>query len=269
MVRAGEESGKLDQIFAHLADHLDRTYEVAQKAKNALIYPAFVVFTFGVVMILMLTLVIPKISQILIDSGQEIPVYTQVVIGLSNFFVNYGIFLAVALVAGIYLLLQFRRTAAGSESFDAFVLNVPYLGDLYDKLYLSRISDNLTTLLSSGIPMIKSLELTSSTIDNVVYRRAVDDATEKVKAGSPLSEAMARQGIVPNILIQMIRVGEETGNVGEILGRMANFYQREVTNAVDTLVNLIEPAMIVFLGAGVGILLASVLIPIYNVSATF
>lgn len=269
MVKAGEESGKLDQIFAHLADYLDRTYEVTQKAKNALVYPAFVVFTFGVVMILMLTLVIPKISQILVDSGQKIPFYTQIVLGLSNFFINYGVFVAIALVAGIYMLFKFKQTDAGAESFDSFKLNIPYLGNLYEKLYLSRIADNMTTLLSSGIPMIKALELTSATIDNRIFSTAVVDAMERVKAGSSLSDAFTRQGLVPNIMVQMIKIGEETGKVGEILGRLSGFYRREFTNAVDTLVSLIEPAMIVFLGAAVGILLASVLIPIYNVASTF
>ncbi len=269
MVRAGEESGRLDEILLFLADYLDRTYEVTQKAKNALIYPAFVITTFVAVMVLMLTLVIPKISAILIDSGQDIPVYTKIVIAISEFFVNYGVYLAVALAVGIFFLFRFRKTAAGRESFDSFKLSIPYVGKLYRMLYLSRIADNMNTMLASGIPMVKTLELTKSVVDNETYLRAIDGATEDVKSGASVSEAFSRYEEFPNILIQMIRVGEETGNLGEILATLAKFYRREVTNSVDTLVDLIEPVMIVLLGLGVGTLLASVLIPIYNVSSAF
>lgn len=269
MVRAGEESGRLDEVLLFLADYLDRTYEVTQKAKNALIYPAFVISTFFVVMILMLTLVIPKISQILIDSGQEIPVYTQIVIGISSFFVNYGLYLLIAAIIGVFFLVRFRRTQAGKESFDNFKLNIPYVGKLYKMLYLSRISDNMNTMLASGIPMVKSLELTKSVVDNEIYLKAIEGATEDVKSGAAVSEAFSRYEEFPNIMIQMVKVGEETGNLGEILSTLANFYRREVTNSVDTLVDLIEPVMIVLLGLGVGVLLASVLIPIYNVSSAF
>lgn len=269
MVRAGEESGKMDETLVFLADYLDRSYEVSSKAKNALIYPAFVISTFIVVMILMLTLVIPKISQILVESGQEVPLYTQVVIGISNFFVDYGIFLLIALVIGVFLLFRFNKTEAGKVAFDDFKLQIPFVGKLYKMLYLSRISDNMNTMLSSGIPMVKALELTETVVDNKIYLIALEGVTEDVKAGSSVSEAFSRHEEFPNILIQMIRVGEETGNLGKILATLAKFYQREVSSAVDTLVDLIEPIMIVALGLGVGTLLASVLIPIYNISSSF
>lgn len=269
MVKAGEESGKLDETFIFLADYMDRTYEVTQKAKNALIYPAFVVATFVAVMVLMLTLVIPKISTILTESGQEVPVYTKVVIALSNFFLNYGILILIAVVVFGFFLFRFLRTDTGKSSFDRFKLDIPYIGDLYRKLYLSRISDNMNTMLASGIPMVKALELTKSVVDNKVYFKAIEESTEDVKGGSSISMAFSKHEEFPNILIQMIKVGEETGNLGEILSTLAKFYQREVTNSVDTLVGLIEPAMIIALAIGVGILLASVLIPIYNVSSSF
>ncbi len=269
MVKSGEESGKLDSVFVYLADYLDRTYEVTSKAKNALIYPAFVIFTFFAVMILMLTLVIPKISTILLDSGAEIPIYTKIVIALSDFFVNYGLPMSVLGAFGIGLLIKFLRGASGGESFDAFKISVPYVGTLYNKLYLSRIADNLSTMLTSGIPMLRALEITTEVVGNKIFEHALQDTFEKVKAGAPLSDALQEHPEIPNIMTQMIRVGEESGNMGEILGTLAKFYEREVSNAVDTLVGLIEPAMIVALGVGVGVLLASVLMPIYNVASTF
>lgn len=269
MVKAGEESGRLDETFVYLADYMDRSYEITSKAKNALIYPAFVVFTFVAVMVLMLTLVIPKISQIIVESGQEIPIYTQIVISLSNFFVDYGFWLLGLLVVGGFAYFQFRKSDGGSESIDRFKISIPYLGNLYRKLYLSRISDNLNTMLTSGIPMIKALELTRDVVDNRVFLNAIDDSLELVKGGSSISEAFSHHEEFPNILIQMMKVGEETGNLGEILETLSKFYQREVSTAVDTLVDLIEPAMIILLGVGVGTLLASVLIPIYNISSAF
>lgn len=269
MVRAGEESGRLDESFSYLAEYLDRTYEVTSKVKNALIYPAFIVFTFFTVMGLMLTMVIPKISAILIDSGQEIPYYTRVVIALSDFLINYGFILLILFVIGIFLLFRFNRTKSGKEAIDEFKLGLPYIGDLYKKLYLSRISDNLDTMLSSGIPMIKALELTKDVVSSVVYSNALDQCIHDVKGGSSLSDAFSKHEQFPSILIQLIRVGEETGSLGEILGTLAKFYRREVTNAVNTMVGMIEPVMIVLLSVGVGFLLASVLIPIYNVSSSF
>ncbi len=269
MVKSGEESGKLDEIFIYLADYLDRTYEVTSKARNALIYPSFVIFTFFAVMILMFTVVIPKISAIIVESGQDIPIYTKVVLAISDFLVHYGIFLGIAVAICAGFLVRYSRTPDGRVSFSKFKLSVPYLGTLYRKLYLSRISDNMNTMLISGIPMMRSIEITADIVDNDVYAGLLRESLEAVKAGTPVSEALSRYEEIPGIMIQMIKVGEETGQLGNILKTMAKFYRREVVNAVDTLVDLIEPIMIVTLGVGVGILLASVLVPIYNLSSSF
>lgn len=267
MVKAGEESGKLDETFQFLADYLDRNYEVTSKVKNALIYPAFVIFTFVAVMSLMLTVVIPKISSIIIDSGQEVPVYTKIVIAISNLLVNFGPFILVGLVIGGFLAYQYSQTESGKAAFSRTRIDFPYIGDLYRKLYLSRIADNLNTMLASGIPMIKALDLTANVVDNRIYEEIMRQTLESVKSGSALSDAIGKYPEIPGILVQMIRVGEETGELGNILKTLSRFYQREVMNAVDTLVDLIEPVMIVLLGLGVGFLLASVLIPIYNISS--
>ncbi len=266
MVRSGEESGKLSQTFMYLADYLDRTYEVMSKAQNALIYPAFVVVTFVAVMGLMLTMVIPRISQILLESGQEIPLYTKIVIALSEFLVNYGAFFLVALAIGGFFAYRSMQTAEGRLIFDAAKLQMPYLGDLYEKLYLSRIADNFSTMLVSGVPVVEAVEITSTVVENAVYEGILKDVAEDVKGGASISDALGKHDEIPGIMIAMIKVGEETGELGTILGTLAKFYRREVSNAVDTLVDLIEPLMIVFLGLGVGTLLAAVLIPIYNLA---
>lgn len=268
MVRAGEDSGHLDETFSYLADYLDRTYEVTSKAKNALVYPAFVIFTFFAVMILMFTVIIPKIGAIVKESGQDLPFYTKIVFGVSDFMVNNGL-LSLFLVASIVgIIIWYVRTPAGKVWISEVRLDIPYLGDLYRKLYLSRFADNMSTMVSSAIPMLKALEVTSAVIDNKIYKKVMEDAYADVKTGSSLSDALGKHDEMPSLLIQMIKVGEESGELGNILKTMAKFYQREVMNAVDTLVGLIEPVMIVTLGIGVGILLASVLVPIYNVAST-
>ena len=266
MVRSGEEAGKLDQIFGYLADYLERTYEVTAKAKNALVYPIFVIITFISVMVLMFTTVIPSISAILLESGQDIPIYTKIVLGISKFFVDYGWFLLIVVIVGCFFLWQFTKTPRGRYAMSQLKITLPYIGNLYRKLYLSRIADNMHTQLSAAIPIVKSLEITAEVVDNAVFENALALATEGVRGGSSIADAFAKSSVIPGIMIQMIKVGEESGELGSILETMARFYRREVVNAVDTLVSLIEPVLIILLGLGVGFLLAAVLMPIYNIA---
>ena len=268
MVRAGEESGKLNETFLYLANHLDRSYQLTSKAKSALVYPSFVMVVFAVVMILMFTMVIPKLSAILLESGAEIPFFTKIVMGISDFLINYGLFLMIGLIIGSYFLVRYGTTKAGKASFSKFKISIPYLGNLYRKLYLTRIASNMNTMLMSGVPIIKVIENTADVVDNEIYRGILMTAAEEVRAGKSVSDSLVGYDEIPNIMIQMIKIGEETGEMGMILDTLSKFYEREVNNSVDALVSLIEPAMIVMLALGVGVLLTSVLMPIYNVSST-
>jgi type IV pilus assembly protein PilC len=266
MVRAGEESGKFKETFEYMADYLDRNYELTSKTKNALIYPAFVIGTFFIVMILMLTVVIPKLAVIIKESGQAIPVYTQVVIAMSNFLINYGLFFLIFIIVCAIYFMYFREGNKNTHYFDDLKLTVPVLSDLYKKLYYSRIADNLDTMLSSNISIVRALDITAKIVDNYKFEIVLNEISNSVKSGTALSAAMRQHQEIPNIMVQMVMIGEETGQVGKMLKNLAAFYKREVNGAVDTLVSLIEPIMIVALGLGVGTLLASVLIPIYNVA---
>ncbi len=269
MVRSGEESGKLDETFLYLADYIDRSYELTSKARNALIYPGFILLTFCSVMVLMLTVVIPKIGQIIADSGQELPFVTKVVLGISHFFTDYGIFLLVAIIVGGFFIYRFGQTPTGRVAISRFELSLPVVGKLYQKLFLSRIADNMHVMLTSGISAVRALEITGSVVGNSVYQEILHEATEGVKAGSPMSQIFAKHpSDVPAIMVQMLQIGEETGEVGNILDRLAKFYNREVNAAVDTLVSLIEPVLIISLALGIGFLLAAVLLPIYNTAGT-
>lgn len=268
MVRSGEETGSLEKSFSYLADYLDRTYQIVTKARNAMIYPAFVVGTFVMVMGLMFTIVIPKISQILISSGQELPIYTKIVLSISYFFANYiGVIIVLLAIAGFFFW-RFKRTEVGKRAIDEFKISIPYIGSLNQKLYLTRICDNMSTMLSSGISMVQAIEVTAEVVDNAVYKEIFNYALLEIKGGRSFADTISEYPEIPGVLAQMAKVGEETGNLPEILNTLAKFYRREVDNAVDTLIGLIEPVMIVLLGLGVGILLASVLMPIYNLTSS-
>jgi type IV pilus assembly protein PilC len=160
-------------------------------------------------------------------------------------------------------------TAKGKETVARVSLDLPYIGDLYRKLYLARISDNLNTMLSSGIAVVHAVEISASVVGNKVYEEALLTVAQDVRTGIPLSTALGKHSEIPSIMVQMVKVGEETGEVGNILQTLASFYKREVDNAVETLIGLIEPAMIIMLGLGVGGLLVSVLMPIYDVAGSF
>ncbi len=268
MVKAGEESGKLTETFKYLADYLERQYELVSKTKNALVYPAFVIVTFIVVMVLMLTTVIPKLSAILIETGQQLPIYTRVVIGISDFFVGYWPFILVVAIAlvGYFWFLGSRES--GKKTLDGWKISLPVFGNLYQKLYLARIADNMNTMLSAGIPVLRALEITGIVVDNKIYEDILKMAVDDVRGGEPISASFEKHEAIPGMMVAMVKVGEETGSLGQILSTLAKFYKREVDNAVDTLIGLIEPVMIVGLGVGVGFLLTSILIPIYNIAGS-
>ena len=267
MVKVGEESGKLNQTFLHLAEYLDRQYSITAKARNALIYPAFVIFTFFVVMSLMFVIVIPKLSTIILDSGQEVPIYTKIIIALSNFFVHYGFLVLIFFVLlGIWVW-RLSSTNQGKAYLDKTRLSMPAIGNLYKKLFLSRITDNLDTMLSSGVSIVRAIDITANVVGSRVYQEILGEVADGVKSGLALSVALGKHGVeIPGMMVQMVLVGEETGSLGPILKTLTVFYKREVDDAVDTLVGLIEPIMIVILGLGVGTLLVSVLMPIYNLA---
>lgn len=266
MVLAGEETGHLEHTFSHLADYLDRSYAVTSKAKHALVYPGFIIGVFIVVMVLMLTMVIPSLTKMIEESGVAIPIYTRIVMAVSDLFVNYGLFIFLGFAGLAFLGWNYTKTPSGRAYMDKLKLDTPAIGNLYQKLYLARIADNLATMLSSGIAMVQAIEISAAVVENSHYEKALLKARDDIKNGSTVSKALAQYEYMPGIMIQMMRVGEETGELSSILDTLAKFYSREVENAVDTLLGLIEPVMIIMLAGGVGTLVASVIIPIYSIT---
>lgn len=271
LVKSGEESGKMSQAFAYLSDYLDRNYSLVVKVRNAMIYPAFVVATFFIVMIVVFTAVIPRLADILKESGVPLPFLTRIVLSLSDFLVNYGIYFGVFfLTAAFYVFFTFKNTDGWKVFFDTLKIRTPLVRNVFKMLYVTRIADNIQTLLTSGVSLTKSIQITGEVVGNVHYKAILDQALLDVKAGVSISTSFARYpNLIPSTLTQMLRVGEETGEIGKLMGNIAKFYQREVTTTIDTLVGLIEPIMIVLLGLGVGVLLVSVLMPIYNLAGSF
>ena len=269
MVKVGEETGKLNNTFLYLAEYLDRQYALTSKTRNALIYPAFVVLTFFVVMILMFVIVIPKLSSIILESGQDPPIYTKIVLATSDIFVHYGFFALIFIILLGVWVWRLSTTEKGKRYLDSLKLSLPAVGNLYKKLFLSRITDNMNTMLSSGIPIVRAIDITADVVGSRVYKNILMEVADGVKSGLALSVAFAKhKAEIPGILVQMVQVGEETGSLGSILKTLTDFYRREVDDAIDTLVGLIEPVMIVVLGLGVGLLLVSVLMPIYNMAGS-
>ena len=264
MVRSGEESGKLQEVFTYLADYLERSYYITMKAKNAMIYPTFVIVAFIGVLTTMLVVVLPRLTSIFEESGQKLPFYTNAIIYLSDFLRAWGLLVLLLITVGTVLAWRWGATPAGKAYFHALQLKIPIIGELYRKLYIARLTDNLKTLISGGIPLIRALSITGDVVGNVVYQKAVEEAIESVRGGGTISAAFERSPAIPVLVTQMIRVGESSGRLDFILASIAKFYQREIDSLVDNLVSLIEPVLIIVLGAGVALLMVAVLVPLYN-----
>lgn len=269
MVRSGEESGKLGEVFTYLADYLERSYELKSKTKSALIYPAFVVFAFVAVMFLVLTVIIPNLKTIFDDAGVALPWYTSVIIMTGVFLQKFWIVLFLALGVGGVVFWRYLQTPVGKSSWAHFELSVPMVGPLLQKIYLARMSDNLQTLLSAGVPVIRSMQVTAMVIGNDVYRDILLDAINSVKGGSTISDALEKYSEVPPLVTQMMRIGEESGKMNTMLSSLSRFYRREVDTQVDSFVSIIEPALILILGFAVAFLVAAVLLPLYSLSSAF
>lgn len=263
MVKAGEESGKLNESFLYLADYMDRDYELRQKIKKALTYPTFVVCTFVLIMIAMFTFVIPKMAAMFADQGAELPTVTKIVLGISNIFVEYGMITFPAMVVAGWFFYRWSKTEPGTRKIDEIKTKIPVIKVLYQRIFLQRLADTMNTMLTSGVPIVQAIDITAAVVDNTVYKDLLARVSSKVQSGTAFSKALYEEPLVPNILVQMVHIGEETGELGYILKNLANFYRRELDTSIDNVIGLIEPAMIVGLGLAVGILVAAVLLPMY------
>lgn len=268
LVKSGEISGSLDKSFAYLADQLEKDYELRSKVKGALTYPVFVILALVVVGVLMFKFVLPKLTAVLEEQGGNLPSISVWLIAFTKFFDKFWWVVLLALGVVILLIRFYVSTKQGRYFLDRLKINLPIVGDIFKKIYLARFARNLSTLVMGGIPIIKALQIIADVINNVIYKEIVLEAVNKVSSGKSVSESLSGHTEFPNIVIQMIRVGEQTAELDGILGKMASFYEKEVDTKVATLTTLLEPIIMIVLGLGVGALVAGVLLPIYNLAST-
>ncbi len=267
MVKSGEASGKLSEALRYLADHIEKEYKFQQKIRGAMFYPVFILIVFVGIMIFLFVGIMPELTDILLDAGEEIPAITQLVIGISDFMVERGWILAVAAYSITVFAIKFFTTSQGREMFDKFVLKAPVFRDFFKKTYIIRFAESFSTLIAAGVPIVKSLEISGEIVQNTVYKNAIFQIAENVEKGRQVSESMKKYpDLFPAMLIQMSLVGERSGRLGPSLMNVVDFLQDELQRTLDKYISMIEPALIISLGVLVGGLVASVLIPIYNVS---
>lgn len=269
LVRAGESSGQLDQVLSRLADSLESQREFRSKVTGAMIYPVIILAGMGLVVLIMMTVVIPKLTELYQDFGVDLPVATQILITISMFFVHWW-WLVMALIGGaIYGFLRWRQTAAGELVVDTVVLHIPLFGELQKKIILVEFTRTLSMLISSGIRLLDALHILKDALSNVLFRNAIVDISKKVERGFPLGDTFSQYAIFPPIVSQMMKVGEETGKLDDTLLKLSKYFASESENLVKGLTTAIEPIIMVVLGVGVGFIVISVITPIYNLTTQF
>lgn len=265
VLKSGELSGELVQTLNYLAEYSERQYYIKSKIRGALIYPIFVVFLSFAIFIFLMLFIIPNITQVLLQSGQELPFATRVVIKMSNFFQNWIWFLFAGIFALGIVVFKFLTSKNGKDSFDKLVLRLPIVSSFLIKVNINNIAQNLATLIKSGVPIIQALEATEDVVDNTYYRKIIRDIRENVGKGKQMSEILNKYpDVIPPLVTQMIFVGEKTGKISEGLDYVVDFYQKEIEVVSDEFLSMIEPVLIVILGLMVGFLAVSVLMPIYQ-----
>jgi len=264
MIEVGESGGILDVVLQRLSVYIEKAAALKRKIKAAMIYPLTIVSVAAIVVIFMLTFVIPTFASMFKNLGAELPLPTKIVLWLSGFVQSYILIILAALAAGIYALRRYYKTEAGQAVIDALLLKLPVFGVLIRKVAVARFTRTLGTLISSGVPILEGLRITARTAGNKVVEKAVLNTRAVVTAGGTITEPLKTSTVFPPMVIQMINVGEQTGALDAMLGKIADFYDDEVDTAVGALMALLEPLMIVFLGVVIGGLVVAMYLPIFR-----
>ncbi|MDO8240734.1 MAG: type II secretion system F family protein [Candidatus Moranbacteria bacterium] len=268
IIKAGEVSGNLKRSIEYVADNIEKNYKLSTKIKSAMMYPIIVLVVFFVIAFLVVSFVVPKLTVMIKDMGPDIvvPWYTQVIIVISDFMASYWWAIAVAIILFVGGVVYYIKSEDGSREWDQIKIKLPIFGKIYQNLYVARFADNLAVLLSGGIPIIQSLNIVSSVIDNVVYESIFLKAADEVRIGGSMSDVLRRSPQIPAIVSQMVRIGEESGQIDSVLAHVARFYEQEADNMAKNLSTLIEPLLMVAIGVAVAFLSFSVIMPIYNIA---
>ncbi len=269
IIKSGETSGKLDEVLTYLADDMEQSYDMASKIKGAMIYPAFIIVGLLAVGIILMVYVIPNLTEILAEADAELPMATKAIIATSHFLQKYLWLVGLGVIILIIFISYAMKTKAGRWIIDKAKLNLPIFGELFQYIYVMRFTRSLSTLVKGGVTITRSLEIVSDVVGNEVYKKIIDDTIKSVQDGNPIATVITKSKDIPKMVSQMLSVGEHTGKLGLVLDKVTEFYERESDNMLSNLSKLMEPIIMVVMGAGVGIMVAAVIMPMYNLAGQF
>ena len=269
IIRSGETSGKLDEVLDYLADEMEQNHDMVAKIKGAMIYPVFIVIGLIAVGIVLMVYVIPNLTEILTESGGELPLTTRMVVATSNFFQQYLWLVGLVTLAIAGIIYYASKTSAGRRFIDLSKLRLPIFGPLFKYIYLMRFTRSLSTLIKGGVTITDSLAITADVVGNVIYKEIIENTLESINDGNPIYYEMSKSKDIPKMVSQMISVGERTGKLDVVLDKVTEFYGRESENMLNNLSKLMEPIIMVIMGIGVGIMVAAVIMPMYKMASQF
>ena len=265
MIRAGEIGGSIDTVLKNTANQLEKQVELNRKVRGAMTYPLVVVGVIAIIFIVMMTVVVPVFKKLFKTLGGKLPVPTQIIIRISNVLLSWELVIVVAVVvAGIIGFRRWIKTESGRMKWDTFKLKPPIFGELSRKAALSRFAATLSSLLSAGVPAMEALDIVASASGNMVLANATLKIKAAIREGRPFADPMRECDIFPTLVVQMVEVGEQTGALDEMLERVAEFYMAEVDQTVDNLTSILEPFLIVIMGAVVGTVIISLYLPMFD-----
>ena len=265
MIRVGEEGGNLEEVLGNLAKQMKKDHEIVSKVRGAMIYPAVILIAMVIIGVLMMIFVVPTLLATFEDMEMELPFATRVIIAVSDGFQNHGLLILAGMIAFIWAFLAAIKTSKGKRYFDFLVLRMPIFGAIIKKMNAARFSRTLSSLIESGVSINKSLSIISRTLTNTYYRESLELATKEVQKGIDLSDTIGcHKKLYPILMINMIKVGEETGTMGNALKQVAEFYEEEVRQVTENLSSIIEPVLMMIIGAAVGFFAISMIQPMYS-----
>lgn len=264
LVSAGEASGTLDKALERIADQQEKDAEIMSKVKGAMVYPFIVSLVMVGVIIFMLVTVVPQVGKLYDDLNQDLPLLTVVMVAISSFVMKFWYIVIVMVGVLIYFLQAWSKTDAGTKAIDLVKLNIPLFGVLFRKLYMARFARTTETLMSTGVPMLETLNITKRAVNNVYIAEAIGRASEKVRGGKALSVALKNEDYILPLVPQMISIGEQSGGIDAMLNKAASFYENELDQTIRAISTLIEPIMMVALAGVAGVMIGAVLFPIYS-----
>lgn len=269
VIKSGEKSGKLDDVLSYLADEIGKDYDMTSKIRGAMIYPAVVIIAMFAIGLVMMIFVLPKLMDVLTETGTALPLATRILIGISNFLTGYWWIVISFLLAAIVVIRMVLKSKPGRIVFDGLVLRVPVFGKLFQKILLVRFCRSMNTLLIGGVSIENSLSIAGDVVSNMTYQSLVEKTIRAVEDGNSISMIFLKSPLVPKMVAYMMQVGEETGKLDLVFSKVAEFYSREVDNMLANMMSLLEPLVMILIGVGVGVMVAAVIMPMYSMVGNF